>query len=486
MDSTLNFAAIDLGAESGRAMLAVFDGRQLRLEEAYRFANGPVRVLDSLYWDPLALFAEIKRGLDACGRKADRSIAGIGLDTWGVDFALLDRDDQLLNNPFHYRDARTNGVMEKTFAKVAREEIFERTGIQFMSINSLYKFLSMANSPALETAKTFLMIPDLFNFWLSGQKACEFTDATTTQMYDQRAGDWARPLFDRLDLPEHIFLPVTQPGSVLGPILPSVADEVGLSDTPIIAPGCHDTASAVAAVPAQAKNYAYISSGTWSLVGVEIDAPIITPQSRDFNFTNEGGISGTVRLLKNVMGLWLVQECRREWGEPDYVDLLAMAEQARPFVSFVDPDDETFLAPGDMPRRLRDFCAKTNQPVPEDRGALLRCVFESLALKYRYVLERLEEMLGYRIEVIHVVGGGSRNRSLCQFTADATSRPVIAGPVEATAIGNALVQAMALGHLASLADGREVVRNSFDLLRYEPRSAGQWNEAYARFVNLLP
>jgi len=490
MSQTLNFVALDLGAESGRAMLAAFDGRTLRLEEVHRFPNGGVRVLDSLHWDPLRLFADIKHGLEACAQKAGRAVSGLGLDTWGVDFALLGRDDELLSNPFHYRDRRTMGMMEKAFERVPREEIFERTGIQFMPINSLYMLLSMAGTPALEAASTFLMIPDLFNFWLSGRKACEFTDATTTQLYDQRAGDWARSVIGKLGLPTHIFLPVTQPGTVLGPLLPSVAEEVGLDSVPVIAPACHDSGSAVAAVPARNKNAVYISSGTWSIVGVEVHAPIITPQSLQFNFTNEGGVSGTVRFLKNVMGLWIVQECRRVWAqageELTYAELAAMAERAVPFVSLVDPDDEAFLRPGDMPARLREFCARTGQPVPEEKGALLRCIFDSLALKYRVAIERIEAMLGRRLEVIHVVGGGSQNRLLCQLTADAAGRPVIAGPVEATAIGNAVVQAMALGHLGSLAEAREVIQYSFELITYEPRPAAAWEEAYARFVKLLP
>ncbi len=490
MMPTLGFAAIDIGAESGRAMLAAFDGRVLRLEEVYRFPNVPVRVLDSLHWDPLRLFAEIKQGLEACAQQSSRALSGIGLDTWGVDFALLGRDDELLGNPFHYRDGRTAGMMEEAFRRVSEAEIFERTGIQFMPINSLYMLLSMAESPALAAATTFLMIPDLFNFWLSGRKVCEFTDATTTQLYDQRAGDWARSLIDKLGLPGHIFLPITQSGTILGPILPSVAEAVGLEAVPVIVPACHDTGSAVAAVPARVKDYAYISSGSWSTVGVEIGAPIITPRSLTYNFTNEGGVSGTVRFLKNVMGLWIVQECRRVWArageEFTYADLAAMAEKASPFGSLVDPDGEDFLRPGDMPGRLRNFCAKTGQPAPEEKGGLLRCVFESLALKYRVVLERIEAMLGHRLEVIHIVGGGSQNRLLCQLTADATRRPVVAGPVEATAIGNALVQAMALGRLGSLAEAREVVQNSFELTTYQPRPMAEWDEAYLRFVRLLP
>jgi rhamnulokinase len=490
MSQSLNLAAIDLGAESGRVMLAALDGRTLRLEEIYRFPNVPVRVLGSLHWDPLRLFAEIKHGLGLCAKRAGHTLSGIGIDTWGVDFALLGRDDELVGNPFHYRDRRTEGMMEQAFQRASREEIFERTGIQFMPINSLYMLLSMAGTPALEAATTFLMIPDLFNFWLSGQKACEFTDATTTQLFDQGAGDWAWPLMEKLGLPGRIFLPVTQPGAVLGSILPSVAEEVGLQSAPIIAPACHDTGSAVAAVPAQARDYVYISSGTWSTVGVEVGAPIITPQSLKYNFTNEGGVSGTVRLLKNVMGLWVVQECRRAWAQAGeeftYAELVALAEKAAPFAALVDPDDEEFLRPGDMPTRLRNFCAKTGQPAPEDKGALLRCVFESLALKYRVVIDCIEAMLGRRMEIIHIVGGGSQNRLLCQLTADATGRWVVAGPVEATALGNVAAQAMALGQFASLAEAREVVRNSSELITYEPHPSARWDEVYTRFTRLLP
>jgi len=494
--TTLSFAAVDLGAESGRCMLGAFDGRIVRLEEIHRFPNVPVRVLDGLYWDPLRLFAEIKHGLQKCGAAAPAraSLSGIGIDTWGVDFALLGADDALLGNPVHYRDRRTAGMMAAAFELVPKEEIFERTGIQFLPINTLYMLLAAAGSPALEAAATFLMIPDLFNFWLCGQKVCEFTDATTTQLYDQRAGDWSRPLLEKLGLPGHIFPNVVLPGTVLGPILPSVAEDAGLPaapvSIPIIAPACHDTGSAVAAVPARGQDYAFISSGTWSIVGVETDAPIITPQSLALNFTNEGGVSGTVRFSKNVMGLWLVQECRRAWAEAGdaytYADLLALADAAEPFGPLVDPDDAVFLRPGDMPARLLQICSQTGQPAPVGRGELLRCIFESLALKYRVIVEQIEGLLGRRVEVIHVLGGGSQNRLLCQLAADAANRPVLAGPVEATALGNVLVQAMALGHLASLAEAREVVQRSFKLITYEPHPSARWDEAYARFERLLP
>jgi rhamnulokinase len=450
----------------------------------------PVRVLSCLHWDPLRLFAEIKHGLAQCARTGP--LHGLGLDTWGVDFALLGRDDELLGNPFHHRDRRTEGMMERAFQRVPREEIFERTGIQCMSLNTLYQLLAMAEAraPALEAAQTFLTMPDLFNFWLSGRKVCEFTNATTTQMYDQRAKDWARAMLSRLGLPTHIFPEVIPPGTVLGPLLPSVAEELGSAPVPVLAPACHDTGSAVVAVPTQARHSAYISSGTWSLVGVEAEAPVITPQSLAHNFTNEGGVAGAVRLLKNVMGLWLLQECRRMWAQAghdySYAQLAHLAESAAPFRSLVDPDHVEFLPPGDMPARLRDFCVRTGQPAPDSHAAFVRCIFESLALKYRWVIEKLEALRGHPLEVIHVVGGGSQNALLCQLTADATGRPVIAGPAEATALGNALVQMMALGHLASLAEARQVVQDSFAMVTYAPRALAAWDEAYLRLTHLWP
>ncbi len=487
---TLRLAAVDLGASNGRVMRASFDGRRLSLAEAHRFANGPVRVLGSQHWDVLRLFAEIKHGLALAARPA--GLDGIGLDTWGVDFALLDRDDQLVGQPFHYRDARTDGMPERVFQRVPREEIFERTGIQFMPINTLYQLFAMveARAAALEAAQTLLLMPDLFNFWLSGRKAVEFTNATTTQMYDQRAGDWAWPLLERLGLPTRLLPPVATPATVLGPLLAGVAEELGVSaGVPVIAPACHDTGAAVAAVPAGEGRWAYISSGTWSLVGAEVAQPVITPQSLAGNFTNEGGVAGTVRLLKNVSGLWLMQECQRVWAERgaerSLAWLLAAAAAAPPFAALVDPDDPAFLHPADMPAALADYCARAGQPAPASEGALARGILESLALKYRWVLEKLESLLGYRLDTVHIVGGGAQNALLCQFTADATGRPVIAGPVEATALGNALAQAMALGEVASLAEARAIIRASFELQRYEPSGGAGWDEAYAKLEALV-
>jgi rhamnulokinase len=490
MPHTADLLAFDLGAESGRAILGRYDGSRLRLTEVYRFANGPVRAPDGLHWDVQRLFKEIKHGLTRCRQRYGRP-ASIGIDTWGVDFALLDRRGLLLGEPFHYRDSRTEGVMEEAFKRVPRQEIFERTGIQFLRFNTLYQLLAMvlAGSPALALARTFLTIPDLFNYWLTGRALCEFTNATTTQFYDPRAGAWATSLLDKLGIPTHFLPEVVPPGTVLGALLATVGDETGMEGVPVVAPACHDTGSAVAAVPASRADYAYVSSGTWSLVGVEVQEPLITPESLANNFTNEGGVGGTFRFLRNVQALWLLQECRRAWAEQghglSYDELARMAEAAPPFVALIDPDDPSFLSPPDMPTAIEAFCMGTGQPLPQDRGAIVRCVLESLALRYRWVLERAEEMQGRRINAIHVVGGGSQNHVLCRFTADATGRPVLAGPVEATAVGNIIVQVMALGHVSSLEEGRALVRRSFEVTAYEPGERAPWDEAYTRFLSIL-
>ena len=462
----------------------------MALQEALRFPNVPVRVLNSLHWDVLRLFDDIKHGLAQIAREHRAEVASIGLDTWGVDFALMGRDDELLGNPFHYRDARTDGVMPKAFRHVPREQIFTQTGIQFMPINSLYQLFAMKlqNALALEQATKFLMMPDLFNFWLTGQKVCEFTDATTTQFYDPRARAWAHPLFEALSLPFHILPEIVSPGTVLGPLHKSVADEVGLQ-VPVIAPACHDTGSAVAAVPAEGGDYAWISSGTWSVLGADVSEPVINAASLAYNFTNEGGVGGTFRLCKNVMGLWIVQACRHTWAgsgaELSYDTLTEMARRAPAFRSLIDPDDDAFLHPGDMPARIADFCRRTVQPIPEDKGAFVRCALEGLALKYRFQLERLEILLGKKVDTLHIIGGGSQNKLLCQLTADATGKRVIAGPAEATALGNVLLQALTLGHFASLEEGRQVIRRSFATTVYEPCDGAAWDDAYARFRNLL-
>lgn len=491
----LVFLAVDLGAESGRVVAGTFDGARIALEEVHRFANGPVNVMGHLHWDVLRLWSDIKAGLAKAAQRYGDRIAGIGLDTWGVDFGLLDANDELLGNPYHYRDARTDGMMERAFAKVSREAIFEATGIQFLQLNTLIQLVAMveAQSPALDVAQTLLLMPDLLNFWLTGRKANEFSDATTSQCYDPRAGTWAYGLLEQLGIPTRIFRAgegnrIVPPGTVLGTLLPSVMEETGLGAVPIIAPATHDTGSAVAAVPMNPDNAIYLSSGTWSLMGVESKVPIINAEMLAYNLTNEGGVDGTFRLLKNIMGLWLVQECRREWqraGEDhDYGEMVAMAAAAPAFGPLIYPGDGRFLAPGDMTPRIRAFCRETGQVVPETKGAILRCALESLALEYRWVAEKLDALTGKRLGTIHIIGGGAKNELLDQFAADATGRTVVAGPVEATALGNVLVQAVALGHIGSIAEGREVIARSFELKTFESRDTAAWDEAYQRYLQI--
>jgi rhamnulokinase len=488
--ATKNILAFDLGAESGRAVLGRFDGGRLSLEVAHRFPNGAVRTLDALHWDVLRLYGEMLAGLRRC--QAEKGgVDSLGVDTWGVDFALLGRGGTLLGNPRHYRDPHTEVVMELAFARVPREEVFRQTGIQFMRFNTLFQLLALQRdrSPLLDVAETLLFIPDLFHWLFTGIKVNEVTDASTSQMYDPTARGWAYGLVEAFGLPRQVLGTLVQPGTVLGPLRASVAAETGVSPVPVVAPASHDTAAAVAAVPAQGEAWAYISSGTWSLMGAELPAPLISEQVRAYNFTNEAGFGGTTRFLKNIAGLWLVQECRRSWERAgksyDYDELTRLAGAAPPFVSLVDPDDASFHLPADMPAALGEFCRRTGQPVPSEPDAVVRCALESLALRYRWVLARLEELLGRRLDVVHVVGGGSRNGLLCQLTADACDRPVLAGPVEATAIGNVLVQAIGLGVLGSLAQGREVVRQSFEVRTYEPQAPARWEEPYRRFLAFL-
>lgn len=490
MARTPSFAAIDLGAESGRVMLGRLSDAALSLEEVHRFPNVPVHVHGSLQWDIHRLWSDVKHGLASCVSRAGGPPVSLGVASWGVDFGLLGNDGHLLGNPVHYRDRRTNGMMEEAFRRVPRAEIYEQTGIQLMPINTLYQLLSLAvhRSPVLDAAATLLTIPDLINFWLSGRAVNELSNATTTQCLNPHTGDWAWDLLERLGIPRHIFGPIVRPGTVLGPLRSAVAEELGWSGVPVIAPATHDTGSAVAAVPMRGSESIYLSSGTWSLMGVELPRPVINERGLAYNFTNEGGVGGTFRLLKNIMGLWLVQECRRVWAsrgdEYSYMDLTRLAEQSPPLASLVIASDERFLAPGDMPASLQAFCRETGQPVPESVGAVVRCALESLALEYRWVAERLEELTGRTSSIIHVIGGGAQNALLNQFTADATGRTVMAGPVEATALGNVLVQAVAGGHLASLEDGRELVRRSYPVRLFEPRATGPWDAAYERYLRL--
>ena len=466
-------------------MLGGFDGERLTVEELHRFPNPGIGLLGRLHWDALFLFREIQEGMRAGAGKRPVSV---GVDTWGVDFALLDRNGELVGNPRHYRDDGTLGKMREAFAVVPRERIFESTGLQFMEINTLYQLFAMKGSPLLDAADTFLMMPDLFHYWLTGERVCEFTDATTSQCYDPRQGDWAHGVLEGLGLPTSLFGEVVAPGTQIGPLRPSVADESGAAPMRVVAPGTHDTASAVAAVPAKGGDWAYLSSGTWSLLGVETDRPQVTLEVLDKNFTNEGGVCGRNRLLKNICGLWLLEECRRDWSrggfDTDYGDLIDQAARCEAFRSLVHVDDPEFVAPGDMPRRIAEACRRSGQPVPNSPGQFARAIFESLALRYRAVLDDLGAITGRRPEVLHVVGGGSRNGLLCQYAADACGIPVVAGPVEATAAGNALMQAIASGRIGDLGQARAVVRNSFRLVRYEPAagSSAAWGEAARRLA----
>ena len=486
------YLTFDLGAESGRAVAGLIANGRLDLSVVHRFPNEPQWILRSLRWDTVRLFAEMKAGLTKCVKEHGPQIAGIGVDTWGVDYGLLDDKDELLGLPYHYRDHRTDEMVERTLSLMPREEIYAATGIQFMQLNTLFQLMAeRTNNPAkLDAARSLLMTPDLLNFWLTGNKVNEATIASTSQMVDPRTGDWAKGLLNRLDIPTDFLGAISPPGTRVGELHSSVRNETGAGSVPVIAPATHDTGSAVAAVPAEAHSgWAYISCGTWSLVGVEADRPYIDAKTLKYNLTNEGGINGTIRLLRNVMGLWLLQQCRACWKGAghtyEYEDLARMGAEAPPFVSLVDPDHSDFLNPVDMNSAIASFCARTEQRQPDGVAATVRCIMDSLALKYRWVIERLEDVTGSKIETIHIIGGGCQNRHLCQATADATGRRVLAGPVEATAAGNILVQALATGALGTIEDARAMVRRSFDLMEYVPQNPDDWQEPYARMERLV-
>ncbi|MGC1275570.1 MAG: rhamnulokinase family protein [Planctomycetaceae bacterium] len=488
------YLAVDLGAESGRVIAGGFDGRRVTLDELHRFPNGPVAIAGSLRWNVLGLWSGIQEGLARAAACMKNDVASVGVDTWGVDYVLLDKAGELLGLPYHYRDSRSHGMLAEATARIPREMIFTETGLQFMEINTVYQLLAHRRHDAalLDAANRLLLMPDFFHWCLCGSKVVEFTNATTTQLVHPLRRTWADSLLRGLRIPGHLFGDIVTPGTPLGALRSDVAASTGLGKVPVVAPATHDTASAVVAVPTErtgTPNWAYISSGTWSLIGVEVDDAILTEQALHYNVTNEGGVDGTYRLLKNVMGLWLVQELKRSFAKAgkllEYDDLTRLAAQAKPFEAFVDPDDEAFLSPADMPSAMRDYGRRTGQTPPGSEGQLVRCALESLALKYRVVLGRLEQLTGVPIEVVHVVGGGGRNELLNRFTAGACNRPVIAGPVEATAFGNVLIQARAAGEIGSLAEVRSIVRASCELKTFEPQNVAEWNEAAARFESLL-
>ena len=469
--------AVDLGAESGRVMRVGFNGKELTLERESQFANIPVKAGNTLYWDILRLWYDVRTGIDATVSTA----TSIGVDTWGTDFALLDHQGNLLANPVHYRDNRIQGMKDWVSERISLWVVFQRTGIQYMPVNTLYQIASIVrdDSPILEYAATFLTIPDLLNAWLTGTYACEYTNATTTQCYNPRQHDWDREILSSLGIPGDIFPSIVQPGTQIG----------AYQNVPVIAPACHDTGSAVVAIPTTVADFAYLSSGTWSLLGLEVDEPIINQTAFESNITNEGGVYGTIRLLKNVMGLWLAQECRNTWRKRgasySHDELVALAAEARPFHSLIDPDHPMFIHAGDMPSRIQSYCQRSAQPVPDTVGAVIRCVFESLALKYRFALEKLLSLTQHDVSRLHVVGGGSQNKLLCQMTANSTGLPVYAGPVEATAMGNGIIQFITLGEIENLAQAREILSRSVTLTHYEPEDRGEWEQAYLRFLELL-
>ena len=492
MSQTLNLLGFDFGASSGRAMLGVYDGEKLELQEIHRFLNEPVMLGEQYVWDVPRLFLEVKEGLRKAARLGVR-IDAIGIDTWGVDFGLLNAQGHLMGVPVHYRDARTEGMMEKAFETVSREEIFRRTGLAFQSFNTLYQLLALREQkdPALERADALLFMPDLFAYLLTGEKRTEYTIASTSQMIDPATRAWDRELLQKLGLPAQMLTEIEPAGTVRGLLKEEIARETGLERVPVIAVASHDTASAVAAVPAEkGSRFAYLSSGTWSLLGAERTEPLCTEEVMRANYTNEGGLCGTTRLLKNIMGLWIIQECKREWdregGEIGFGEIVKLAEAAPAFLAVLDVDDPCFMAPGGMPERIRDYCRRTGQAVPQTRGEIARVVYEGLALKYRWAIERLErDLLGHEIDVLHIVGGGSKNEMLNRFTAQAIGRKVVAGPSEGTVIGNLLVQAMALGAIGSLDELREVVARSFENRTYLPDGdARAWDEPYERLLRL--
>jgi rhamnulokinase len=481
--------ACDLGAESGRVMLATFDGQRLELEEVHRFPNGPVRVLGSQRWDLLGIYRDILHGLRLVAARG-LPIRSVGVDSWAIDYALIRGQEPLLRTPFHYRDARREAAYRKARNPEFERLVFEETGIQFMPINTLYALLAdqAEDAPLLDSAEGLLLVADWIHYLLCGRAVAEATNASTTQLYDPRRGSWSERLIAHFQFPRRLFPEIVPPGTVLGPLLPDVKKEIGLSEVEVIAGCTHDTAAAVAAVPAQGDDWAYLSSGTWSLIGVELPAPLINDAARAANFTNEVGYGGSIRFLKNIIGLWLLQECRRIWAweghEHDYATLTRLAAESRPLRSLIQPNDPRFHCPADMPAEIGAFCRETGQPVPQTPGEYARCIFDSLALLYAAKLEEMERLAGRSVRVLHIVGGGSKNELLNQLAADAIGRPVVAGPVEATALGNGLSQLLGLGLLPSLEAARVVIRESFATTRYEPRPDTAWTAARARFAQL--
>lgn len=491
MPHEVNFVAADLGASSGKIFAGCWNGRRFTLEELHRFENGPVRLDGSLYWDARRIWREIQQGLASYRNRYSTAPAGISVDAWGVDFALLDKAGQLCALPHSYRDSRTEGIPELVFQKLSPWTVFQKTGTLTSRINTLFQLYSMVLTadPALKKADALLMIPDIFHYWLCGEKAVEYSEATTTQMLAHENGDWARDMLGEIDIPLSILRPVIRPGTIVSKVRSSFLDEIGISDSfPVIAGASHDTASAVAAIPEMDESSVFISSGTWSLMGVEVSSPIISEQAFEMNFTNEGGADNRMLFLRNITGLWLLQECIRQWNEASvshsWGHLMQRGTEAAPFHAVVNPDADRFLMPRNMAEAIQQYCRTTQQPIPDSTGAIVRCCLESLALKYRWVLEALEQLTGRHLQTIRIVGGGCLNTLLCQLTADACNLPVVCGPVEASAIGNIMQQAVATGHLQSISAGRGALAASIARVTYAPHHTPEWDEIYQRFLRL--
>lgn len=484
---TTKFLAVDLGASSGRGIVGTFDGKRITLAENHRFTNDPVMAAGQYTWDILRIFHEIKNSIRKCALGDDRDIASIGIDTWGVDFGLLDKNGHLLGSPVHYRDARNDSMPEYAAKLVSPDWVYEKTGIQVVDFNTLYQLLAVKkDSPELlEVAQDMLFVPDLLNYFLTGVKQTEYTIASTSQMLDAKARDWSWELIDKFGLPRKLFRDIVKPATVIGKMRDDVREEVGGIGANVVSVAAHDTGSAVMAVPAEGEDFIWISSGTWSIMGTEAKEPIISDRTRECNFTNEGGADNTIRFSKNITGLWLEQESRRQWmregEELSFAELSKMASSAKPFKCFIDPDDPRFAAPGNLPKRIAEYCAETDQPIPETKGEIVRCILESLALKYRSTVDMIDSLSGERLPSINVVGGGTQEKPLMQFTANACARPVKAGPIEATALGNIIAQAIAAGEIGDIWQGREVISNSFEMNYYEPTDTAAWDDAYEKF-----
>lgn len=488
---TIKMLGIDLGASSGRGIIGSFDGKKLTLEENHRFVNEPQNIAGRFSWDIVRIFCEIKNSIRKSILDGD-GVVSMGIDTWGVDYGLIDRHGRLLSNPTHYRDVRTDGITAYTDSMMSVADIYATTGIQTMDFNTIFQLAAeMRDNPELMTcAHKLLFIPDLLGYFLTGECATEYTIASTGAILNAATRDYAWNVIEKFGIPERLFTNIVDPGFCLGKLLPEVQADVGKTDLNVVKVASHDTASAVLAVPAKTENFIYISSGTWSLMGTELEKPLINEDSSRLNYTNEGGVEGSIRFLKNIMGLWILQESRRQWKREgkdySFSDLAAMAKTAKPLVSIIDPDDKSFATPGDMPRRIAEYCQKTGQPVPETEGEIVRCILDSLALRYRCTVEAIAELTGTPATAVNIVGGGTQDKLLCQLTADACGMDVVAGPVEATAIGNICMQAIAAGELANVREARDVVSRSFDVEYYAPTKEGteRFDAAYDKFLAL--